>query len=291
MLHRPSPFHRLISVAALLAVAGAGEAARAQVVEKAARPVIARKNNEIHLDSFIFGNLGVGSAEATRSQFESQLTLHVEELARIVELGPPQKKKLLLAGRGDMKRYFDRIEEVRQKYLSDPNFQFNARVQQIWQDLQPLQTSHNSGLFGEGSLFAKTKHATLTPDQARKAEEVERERMLYHYWNRIDLGLELVNLDVGFTEDQRARLIELLRAETRPPRKMARQYDVYVVFYQLGQIPEKKIRPIFEDYQWPLMARELQQGRALEQFLRQQGFEPHEPEAPRSPEAKPTTNR
>lgn len=293
MLHRPSPFHRLISVAALLAVAGAGDSALAQVVDvmKAARPVIARKNNEIHLDSFIFGNLGVGSAEATRSQFESQLTLHVEELARIVELGPPQKKKLLLAGRGDMKRYFDRIEEVRQKYLSDPNFQFNARVQQIWQDLQPLQTSYNSGLFGEGSLFAKTKHATLTPDQARKAEELERERMLYHYWNRIDLGLELVNLDVGFTEDQRARLIKLLRAETRPPRKMARRYDFYVVFYQLGRIPEEKIRPIFEDYQWPIMARELQQGRALERLLRQQGFEPDEPEAPRPPEAKPATNR
>ncbi len=293
MLHRPSPLQRLLSALALLAIAGAGDSARAQVVDvmKAAGPVIARKNNEMQLDSFVFGNLGAGSAGATRSQFESQLTLHIEELARSVELLPPQKKKLLLAGRGDMKRYFDRIEEVRQKYLSDPNFQFNTQVQQIWRDLQPLQTSYNSGLFGEGSLFAKTMRVMLTPDQARKVEEVERERMLFHYWSRVDLGLELLSCEVGFTEDQYARLIELLRAETRPPRKMARQFDVYVVVYQLGHIPEKKIRPIFEDYQWPLMARALQQGRALEPLLRQQGFEPDEPEAPRPPEAKPATNR
>lgn len=292
MLHRPSPLQRLLSAVAFLAVAGAGDSARAQVVEKAARPVDARRNNEMQLDSFVFSNLGAGSAVATRSLFESQLTLHVEELDRSVELLPPQKKKLLLAGRGDIKRYFDRIEEVRQKYLSDPKFQFNAQMQQVWKDLQPVYNVYQNGLFSNGSLFAKTMHATLTPDQVKQAEELSRERMLYRYWARVELVLELLNYEVGFTDDQRARVLELLRSETRPPRKMGNAlYDYYLVLYQIGRIPEEKLRPVFEDYQWPLVERYLQGGQMIARNANRMGFELDEPDRPKASATKPAIPR
>ena len=52
------------------------------------------------------------------------------------------------------------------------------------------------------------------------------------------------------------------------------QNDYYVVLYQLSLIPEAKIQPVFEDYQWRFLKRQIEQGRRMEKSLKQQGFVP-----------------
>src|SRR6516225_3632447 len=45
-----------------------------------------------------------------RRRLESQLTLRIDEVDRASQLTDAQKKKLQLAGKGDMKRFFARYE-------------------------------------------------------------------------------------------------------------------------------------------------------------------------------------
>jgi hypothetical protein len=269
---------RLLTAAALLAIAAAGPSARAQDEEEAPAPaVVNRMNgfvmNDFQFDQWVFGNMGMANANAARNRLDSLLTLNVEDLERTCGLTPVQKKKLLLAGRGDIKRFFDRIEEVKKKFAPQKNDHFQNQIQQIWQEIQPLQTAYNSGLFGVDSIYAKAIRATLTPEQAGKHEDVVRDRTLYRYWARVDLAMELLNNEVGFTDDQRRQLVKLLREETKPPRKLGQQ-DYYVVLYQLSRIPEARIRPVFEDVQWRFLKRQIDQGRGMEMILKQSGFVP-----------------
>ena len=78
---------------------------------------------------------------------------------------------------------------------------------------------------------------------------------------------------VGFRDEQRRKLVELIMSETQTPTRFG-QYDYYLVMYQAGQIAEAKLKPLFEDRQWALLNRQLNQMRGMEQFLRIQGLLP-----------------
>jgi hypothetical protein len=278
MIDRFQLTSRLLTAAALLAIVGtAGPSASAQDDEdedEAPAPVAVKRANglvmnDVQFDQWVFGNMGMANASVARNKLESLLTLNVDDVDRTCDLTPVQRKKLLLAGRGDMKRFFDRVEEVRKKYSKDRNVQ--NQFAQVWQEIQPLRNVFNSGFFGEESIYTKAIKATLTPEQVERHEKVVRDRLLYRYWARVDLAMEMLNNEVGFTDDQRQHLVKLLHDETKPPRKLG-QNDYYVVLYQLSRIPEAKIKPVFEDFQWKYLKRQLDQGRGMEMFLKQNGF-------------------
>jgi hypothetical protein len=224
--------------------------------------------------------MGLANAAAARNRLDSLLTLNVDDLERTCGLTPVQKKKLLVAGRGDIKRFFDRIEEVRKRFTKNQNDQ--NQFAQLWQEVQPLRNAYHAGFFGEESIYAKALKATLTPEQVGKHEAVVRDRTLYRYWARVDLAMELLNNEVGFTDDQRRQVVKLLHEETKPPRRLG-ENDYYVVLYQLSKIPEAKIKPVFEDIQWRFLKRQLDQGRGMEMFLKQNGFVAADEPIPKGP--------
>ena len=269
----------LLTAATILAIVGGGPSARAQddgEEEEASNPIPAVRMhafvmNDDQFDQWVFGNMGLGNAASARNRLDSLLTLNVDDLERTCGLTPVQKKKLLLAGRGDIKRFFDRVEEVRKRFTKGQNDQ--NQFAQLWQEVQPFRNAYHAGFFGEESIYTKALKATLTPEQVEKHEAVVRDRTHYRYWARVDLAMELLNNEVGFTDDQRRQLVKLLHEETKPPRRLG-QNDYYVVLYQLSRIPEDKIKPVFEDVQWRFLKRQLDQGRGMEMFLRQNGFVP-----------------
>ncbi len=132
-----------------------------------------------------------------------------------------------------------------------------------------VQRRASSGV--KNPIFAKSLKSTLNPEQETRHEEVVHDRTLYRYWAKVDLAMELLNNEVGFTDEQRQRLVRLLKEETKPPRKMG-ENDYYVVLYQLSRIPEAKLKPVFDDFQWPFVKRQLDQGRGMGMFLKQNGF-------------------
>jgi hypothetical protein len=70
------------------------------------------------------------------------------------KLTDPQRAKLQLAGRGDIKRFFDRVEDGRAEFeLNRVGFKNGIAA---LQRLKPLADGYYQGPFGYGSLFAKT---------------------------------------------------------------------------------------------------------------------------------------
>ncbi len=289
------PLIRLLAAAAIVAMVGAGQAAQAQddpaedeaVQKEAVQLRGGVQFNEAQFDQWLFGNLGTANVGVARNKLDALLTLSVEDLGRTCGLTPLQRKKLLLAGRGDIKRYFDRVEEIRKKFQSVKNDQNQLGL--MWQDIQVLQTAFQA-IFEEGSIFAKSLKSTLSPEQAVEHEKVVHERLLYRYQARVDLTMEMLNNNVGFTDAQRERLVKVLIDETRPPRRLG-QNDYYAILYLIGTLPEAKVKPIFEEGQYRSLKQQLDQVRGMGMWLKQNGFVPADEPAAQPAVLRPVRNR
>lgn len=65
------------------------------------------------IDQWLFPQ---GNEKSARDFLETQLALRTEELQRLFQLSEAQVRKLQLAGRTEIKRLFDRIQEFRRKF-------------------------------------------------------------------------------------------------------------------------------------------------------------------------------
>jgi hypothetical protein len=90
-------------------------------------------------------------AKILLADLEPKLTLTVE-----------QRAKLRVAGRGDIKRFFDQVEDRRREFEMDrQNFKNGLAA---LRRLDSLSRVYQAGPFGDGSLFAKTLHR-ISDDQ------------------------------------------------------------------------------------------------------------------------------
>jgi hypothetical protein len=216
------------------------------------------------MDQWVFGRYG-GSGGA-RNKLDSSLLLRIQDLERACGITEIQQKKLRLAGRGDIKRFFDKVEELKRKYQrgqNDPNAN-------IWQEIQPLQVELNSGLFGDNSLYAKTIRRTLNHDQAARFESLSHERTSFRFRATVDWFVVHLDKGLGLTDDQRKRFVELLVNEARPPRKFG-PGDYWYLLLQTARLPEAKLKPVFDAPQWRLLSRQFAQARGMEQWLKTNG--------------------
>ena len=136
--------------------------------------------------------------------------LRIDDLERTCGITEAQKNKLRLAGRGDIKRFFDKVEALKRKFQqgqNDPNAN-------IWQEIQPLQVELNAGLFGDDSIYAKTIRRTLSPEQAARFESLSRERTTSRFRATVEWFVAHLDKGLGLTDSQRQRFVELLVNET-----------------------------------------------------------------------------
>jgi hypothetical protein len=100
----------------------------------------------------------------------------VEIVDRICRLTDAQKSKLRLAGRGDIKRFFDRIEALQRKcqptdavHDDDPSDLQICGTGSLL-NASAIRPARTLGLFEQGSLFSKTLKTLLTEGQAAAFE-------------------------------------------------------------------------------------------------------------------------
>jgi hypothetical protein len=268
LIRHDSAFILILTAMLLIACTGRGARAQDDVVaddnEEAPVNMVFNVGGADQVDQMLYGRFG--GAGVARNQLDSALALRIDDVTRICGVTEAQKKKLQLAGRGDIKRFFDRVEETKRKFQTTQNNQFNN----IWQEIQPLQTELSSGLFGEDSLFAKTVKRTLSEEQAIKFENVVRQRSLARYQSTVAWCVVQLDKSVGLSDNQRRRLVELLVKETKPPRRFG-QNDYWFMMLQASKLPESKLKPILDDVQWRFLQRQLMQGRGMEQWLKMSG--------------------
>ena len=125
--------------------------------------MIGRQGFDLRASGRVVGN------EEVRERYETALKSRIESTVRLYGLSEKQKKKLQLAGRGDIKRLFDRTLEARKKRPLpggvDDKFPPNVQVD------RPHRLTSSGELFGEGSLFAKVLKTTVTKEQSAALRE------------------------------------------------------------------------------------------------------------------------
>jgi hypothetical protein len=271
---------RLVCLATLMFCAWAGPAAFGQdgedlvddgpIVPPAVMHVqVARtvQFNPEQVDQWIFSRWG--GAAGAKIRLEANLALRIDDIDRACSVTELQKKKLKLAGMGDIKRYYDRVEDLKRKYTAAVgNPQINNN---IWQEMQPLQLELNGGLLGDASIFVKTIKSTLGPDQAERYDELMNGRADERRRATIEWFVVHIDKALGLSDGQRARLAELLASETPPPRRFG-QADFWYLMYQMTRLPEAKVKAILDEPQWRLLSRQFIQARGMGPWLRSNGL-------------------
>ncbi len=226
---------------------------------------------DANFDAWVFNNGRQGVHN--RQGFDDRLTLRLAEIDRECRLTDAQKAKLRLAGRGDTKRFFDLLEEkhrVFQQLKNDRN-----KINDIFQQIAPLQKMVSAGVFNRSSFFGKTLGGTLTTGQNERLERVENERRAYRYRAAIDMTAVMLGESLGFTSDQHRQFVDLLQHETTPPR-MFPESNMYIdyefVMYRASRLPSERLRPLFDNAQWRVLEKQLEQHKMYDRMLRQNGM-------------------
>ena len=226
---------------------------------------------EENFDQMLFQ--GYGNASAARDRIKGRMKMMLDELDRNCSLSADQKKRLTLSAQGDMKRFFDEVEQLKVKFRGMR--QNRDAVNDLFGEMQPIQTKMTVGLFGEKSLFQKTVRTTLTEDQIAKYQAIEDDRRRFRYRATIGVTLSNMGKSVRLRPSQCKALTELLVLETQPPASFG-DFDYQYVMYQFSHLPEDNVKPLLDVEQWKLFAKMFEEFGELEQVLRQQGLLPKE---------------
>ena len=274
---------RILTIASLLGLFGDGAFAQVRQVQRGqnappidddedmeeeavVQPVQNFMISDDNFDMWLFG--GGRNSQAAQTRLESILSLEVDRLDKNCSMTDTQKKKLMLAGRGDIKRFFDKVAEKKRKFDQLKNDQ--NRVGEIFQEIQPLQMTFNAGIFNDGSFFAKTVKNTLNEEQTTRYAKVIRERDLFRYRCVVTSSCRC-SITPSDSAPSSKKFVLLLMEETKPPKHFG-QYDTQVILLQASKLPESKIKPIFDDAQWRILSRQLTQAKSMELFLKRNGF-------------------
>jgi hypothetical protein len=218
-----------------------------------------------NFDQWVFG--GGGNSAQVLTQFESLVNLRIDAINRVCTLSDAQKKKLRLAASGDIKKFRDQYEQLKQKYQNtqqDPN-----NLNNIFVAIQPLQLQWRAGILGDQSLFQKVIASTLEPQQLADYGQQEAERNQARYQAKIELAIAMLDNSLAFTDNQRQQFEKLL--EQSPPPKKFGQYDFYYVMFQASKLPGEKLQTIFDTRQMKFLQQVFQRVKGYELMLKQQG--------------------
>lgn len=225
-----------------------------------------------YLDQVLFGQLGINGKmpDAARERADAQVRLKVRDIDRICSLTAPQRARLEFAGRGDFERFMAEVEPLRRLFGSGKIEQ--AKFNNFWQEVQPLQLKFQKLLEPPDSLFAKVIDRTLSADQKARYAEVVKKREAYR--REATARAFLAGLDgmLALNARQRKELDGLARRIEVPVNVSGLQQ--YAIYYELSRIPDAQLKAFFSAAQYKLLQPQLDQGRGLEMHLTRNGYVP-----------------
>jgi hypothetical protein len=219
-------------------------------------------------DSLIFE--AIESPENPLAVLESQVDLEVTRISQSIDLQDDQVEQLRLAGRGDIKRFYDRVEQARRKFQESAQRLNQASPDDMYEIAMPLQSSLKKGLFGRGSLFQKVVANSLDDQQSvalqrhlSRINELQAE-------GAVRVFVVKIGYYVPMTSVQRSKLTELLLEDAtwviNDP-----HYSFLIVVYQFGKVPRQKYEAIFDEKQMKAVDVLIQAGVQLGEHLEQEG--------------------
>jgi len=212
---------------------------------------------------------GPKSIDTLREILEFRLQRQLETTDRECHLTPEQNQKLTLAGQGDIKRFVNRVNEARRTFLAVEG-ERDARVF-LMRESKRFQSALAMGVFGEGSLFAKTFAKVISRQQLADAARYRLERELARHRAAIAETVAKLSRSLSLKAEQRRRFESVLAEQTPPPQKSGDSRVAYVMF-QAARLPRSKLEPIFDQAQRQLLWKLLESYENIEEFLKDDGF-------------------
>lgn len=209
-------------------------------------------------------------AETGRKQLEMTLEREIRGLDELCQLTEPQEQKLRLAGQGDIKRFLDRISTAQRRW--EPSGKGPIELDQdLALAVAELRTEVSRGLFGQPSLFQKVRERILTRDQVARIERKAQERRDPVFYSAVRAYMRSAEKSLELTAAQSDALENML-VDTLPRTGMGTQYQNYLIAYRVSKIPEEQFAEILDQPQLEALQSLLSHARALEPFLRRQGW-------------------
>lgn len=218
-------------------------------------------------ERWIFG--GGGDAQRDRLRNNADLEMAINKLDRQHHLTDIQKEKLMLAGRGIRKRFFDRVEVARQTFVAADDGQ--VLTDEDRREIQWLQSLASASLFGPESLFSKTARTTLNEEQRAAIAAANHKRQSLHHRGMVAATVLTVERTVELRRPQRDALTKLLLEETPIP-TVRYDTDNKLMMYQFAGLAEAGVKPLLDDDQWQNLQSQLTEFRAYEALLRREGL-------------------
>lgn len=206
-----------------------------------------------------------------RRSLARQLSLAIDAIDRDVGLTEDQRRKLQLAGAGDVSIFFAEVEKLRdefgEKMLQNPN-----GINNIWQDIQPLRQRLQNSLFGPGSIFAKVAEGLFDELQLNKLQKVEQQRLRFFFETHLKRTICQLERRQPMHAKQRREVMKLLE-EVEMPSRGTRQMTNNYVSYSLWKL-RPQLSEILNGRQLAALDPLVRHGVDMEKTLREAGYLP-----------------
>jgi hypothetical protein len=212
-----------------------------------------------------------GRGTGAREALESRVDMEILRISQAITLDDSQTDHLKLAGHGDIKRFFDRVERARRQFLAIQSRLERNNINEAYQLAAPLQQELTVGLFGPTSLLQKTIASTLDEQQWEAWQQEQERANRLRAERAVKLFIAQTQRQIPMTTEQRTRLAELLVGQAKSIRTND-QYTQYLLQYHLSEVPRGELESLFDPNQMKAIDRSIQQGRAMVNMLKQRGL-------------------
>ncbi|MBD3674976.1 MAG: hypothetical protein HUJ26_15775 [Planctomycetaceae bacterium] len=219
--------------------------------------------------SWIFGN-----SSRTLDEVEANLNVvlqtRIDLIARECDLTDKQRETLMLAGQGDIHRFFNDYQTLRRKIPIGTISQ--QEYQEVWQDIQPVRTRYSAGLYNQSSLLEKTIDYVLEDHQRSRYDAFVRERRQRQYEAIVRGTLAMIENEMPLTSDQREKIVALLMEDIpKANYHNINYYHQYLVLYQLSMVPQQKLQAVLLENEWESLGKLIQRFQGYKPSLIQNG--------------------
>ncbi|MFG0266363.1 MAG: hypothetical protein ACF8AM_14625 [Rhodopirellula sp. JB055] len=245
----------------------------------AVTPARCLAQNQIDLnqfDSWIFQRHGRDEARC-RSTLKKEIELQFVRIEQSTPLTERQKDALRLAGQGDIKRFFDRVNDARETFLKMESKDDNQNINEAYQLASPLQQELTRGLFGEGSLMQKVTRYVMTEEQATELEERQLKQFRAQVEAQSKVFLATVGRGMALTAKQQRRLQEHFRNKAQQIQKVLSKdqqpgLQQYVFYIWISELSDEEDISFLDEEQLQVIEKLAERARAVRPMLKQQGF-------------------
>lgn len=235
-----------------------------QVDDRKKLGALVRLQQADQLEGGVFG----AALTKQRRDLDARMDQNLRRILQDYRLSKLEYESLRLASRADRIRFDKEVEEIRNRYESsgNQNGDYQATRQRIntlfklyLAQPQPEQFFGkvvNRVLKDRVAEVRHGNHDRFSTDQLRKRHQAD-----------VEAAVRAVERFVDLRQEQHESLIHLLLQETEPA-KVFGDFDDIIVKYRLAQLSDDKLKPLFDDEQWPKAQRAFDNFREFGPFLK-----------------------